>query len=78
MVIPLFQSDTTNKLALKKARANLREHNAEGWDGKGSKTRSSKMAGVIKWESNASQNKYPSWKRKQLKLREKIKNLKDK
>jgi len=69
-------AEQQNKLALKKARAKLREHNAEGWDGQGSKKRDSNMAGLIKWETKSSKNKYPGWKRKQVKLQKLIKQLK--
>ena len=68
----------TARSVLQKAQAKLREHNATGWDGQGSKKRESNMAGNIKMETNASQNKYPGWKRKQVKLQERVKQLKPK
>ena len=68
-------AEQQNRLALKKARAKLREHNSQGWDGQGSKKRESNMAGNIKMETKASQNKYPGWKRKQVKLQDRIKQL---
>ena len=68
-------AEQQNRLALKKARAKLREHNSQGWDGQGSKKRESNMAGLIKWETKSSKNKYPGWKRKQVKLQDRIKQL---
>ena len=68
----------TALLVLQKAQAKLREHNATGWDGQGSKKRETNMAGNIKMETSASQNKYPGWKRKQVKLQERVKQLKSK
>ena len=68
----------TALLVLQKAQAKLREHNATGWDGQGSKTRDSNMAGNIKMETKDSKNKYPGWKRKQVKLQERVRQLKSK
>ena len=69
-------AEQQNKLALKKTRAKLREHNSQGWDGQGSKKRESNLAGNIKMETKSSKNKYPGWKRKQVKLQERVKQLK--
>ena len=71
-------AEKQSKLALKKARDKLTKHNSAGWDGQGSKKRDSNMAGNIKWETKESQTKYPGWKRKQVKLQERLKKLKSK
>ena len=61
---------------LKKARLALLEHKKLGWDGYGSTKREAPLRGNIKYETDASRNKFPSWNKKLTKLQNKLDSLK--
>jgi len=60
----------------KEARSALREHKKLGWDGNGSTKRKAPLRGNIKYETDASRNKFPSWNKKLTKLQNKLDSLK--
>lgn len=60
----------------KKASLALREHKKLGWDGRGATKRDAPQAGMIKYETKASQKKYGPWKNKLNKLQKIYDSLK--
>ena len=71
----LYTKKVSDEDKLKKLSAQLKEHKKLGWDGFGSTERRAPQAGMIKYETQASKNKYPPWNRKLKKLEEKVNTL---
>ena len=61
---------------VEKKHKELEKHRKQGYDGQGSTKRHSVQAGTIKWQTDTSRNKYPSWKRKEEKLKKEYTKLK--